>query len=99
MRVMLPSAGMVARRIAELTEALAAHPNSPALYLSRGEAYAEIGEHSQAAQDFQRAVRLADEQFKTKSWGVVAQALRDRALRGLQQAQASARAGNQGGNG
>ncbi len=95
---LFPSAAVTARRIADLTEALAAHRDSPALYLSRGEAYAEMGEYGQAAEDFRLAARLADEQFKTKPWGVVAQALRDRALRGLQQAQAAARAGNQGGN-
>ncbi len=98
MRVMLPSASVTARRIADLSEALAAHPDSAALYLRRGEAYSEISEYGQAADDFRRAARLADEQFKTKSWGVVAQTVRDRALRGLQQAQAAARAGNQGGN-
>jgi tetratricopeptide (TPR) repeat protein len=96
---LLPSAQDTARRIADLTEALVNHPDSPALYLSRAEAYAELEEYNQAADDFRRAARLADEQFKTKSWGVVTQVLRDRALRGLQQAQAAARAGNQGGNG
>lgn len=95
---LFPSAHETARRIADLTEALATRPDSAALYLSRAEAYAEMGEYDQAAQDFRQAARLADEQFKTKSWGVVTQVLRDRALRGLQQAQAKASAGNQGGN-
>lgn len=96
---LLPSVHDTERRIAEFNTALADQPDSAALYLSRAEAYAELGDYGQAADDFRRAARLADEQFKTKSWGVVAQAIRDRALRGLQQAQAKASAGNQGGNG
>lgn len=96
---LFPSVHDTARRIADLTEALATYPDSATLYLSRAEAYAEIEEYGQAVEDFRRAARLADEQFKTKPWGVVAQTLRDRALRGLQQAQALASAGNQGGNG
>jgi tetratricopeptide (TPR) repeat protein len=75
------------QRIGALTRAIEAQPNDPAPYLYRGELLAEQGEAERALQDFRRAALLADGQFKTQSWGVVAQVIRDRALRGLQQAQ------------
>jgi hypothetical protein len=65
------------------------NPESAASYVSRGEAYLEAGEPDAAAVDFRQALALAEAQFKTETWGIVAQAVRDRALRGLQQAQAS----------
>lgn len=92
-----PTPADVADRVALLDGALARDPDNAALYLSRGEALAELGEYGRAAEDFRRAAQLADGQLKTKPWGVVAQVVRDRALRGLKQAQAEASAGNRGG--
>lgn len=76
-------------RIQGLTQAISRDPASAALYLCRGESYLEAGDPSSAAADFRQALALAEVQFKTETWGVVAQALRDRAFRGLQQVQQS----------
>jgi tetratricopeptide (TPR) repeat protein len=93
-----PSPRGRAAQIEALSSAIAQSPDLPALYLYRAEAYAGFGQFRQAVADFQRAAELADGQCKTKSWGVVAQVIRDRALRGLKQAQAqAARASTQGG--
>lgn len=78
-----------AERIQSLTRAISRDPASAALYLCRGESYMEAGDQASAAADFRQALALAEVQFKTETWGVVAQALRDRAFRGLQQAQQS----------
>lgn len=74
------------QRINELTRALARHPHAAATYVSRGEAYLEVGDAERAASDFGQALSLSEAQFKTEAWGMVAQAVRDRALRGLKQA-------------
>ena len=76
-------------RIQSLTRAISRDPASAALYLCRGESYLEADDRVSAAADFRQALALAEVQFKTETWGVVAQALRDRAFRGLQHAQQS----------
>lgn len=76
-------------RIQSLTRALSRDPASAAAFLCRGESYFEAGDSVSAAADFRQAFALAEVQFKTETWGVVAQALRDRAFRGLQQVQQS----------
>jgi tetratricopeptide (TPR) repeat protein len=79
--------GRLAERIAALDRALMRDPGSAASYVNRGEAYLEAGDPVAAVKDFRQALALAEAQFKTETWGVVAQAVRDRALRGLQQAE------------
>lgn len=74
-------------RIRELSRAIARNPQAAAVYVSRGEVYLQSGETAAAVQDFRQALALAGVQFKTEAWGVVAQSVRDRALRGLEQAQ------------
>lgn len=76
-------------RIQSLTRQISRDQASAALYLCRGEHYLEAGDLASAAADFRQALALAEVQFKTEMWGVVAQALRDRAFRGLQNAQQS----------
>lgn len=71
-------------RIDALTRAIARDPQSAASYVTRGELYLQRGETDAARQDFRQALALAEAQFKTETWGIVAQAIRDRALRGLQ---------------
>ncbi len=87
---LLPTAGekreQQLARIHQLTRALSREPGSAASYISRGEVYLEAGDSQAAAADFRQALALAETQFKTDTWGVVAQAVRDRALQGLQQA-------------
>ena len=74
-------------RIQSLTRAINRDPVSAASYMCRGESYLEAGDPASAAADFRQALALVEAQFKTETWGVVAQAIRDRAFRGLQQTQ------------
>lgn len=83
-------------RLRELNRAVAREPQSAALYVSRGEAYLKGGEIEAAVQDFRQALTLAETQFKTDAWGLVAQSVRDRALQGLTQAQGLTRAARAG---
>lgn len=78
-------------RIEALTRAMGTDANAAVLWVSRGEALLELGRAREAASDFQRALTLADEDLSTESWGVIAQAVRDRALLGLGQAAALTR--------
>lgn len=81
-----------ADRLRTLTRAVERHPHSSAAYLRRGEVYLSSGDLKAAAQDFRQALALADMQFRTETWGFVAQAVRDRALQGLAQVQDLSRA-------
>jgi len=83
-------------RIGDLTRALERNPESAASYVSRGEAHWEAGDTESAERDFRQALLLADAQFSTETWGVVVQAIRDRALQGLRQAQGSSSADEAG---
>ncbi|BBB89421.1 tetratricopeptide repeat protein [Methylomusa anaerophila] len=49
------------KMIDELTRAIAANPNNPALYAERGRAYRNNGENGLAMADFNRAIELSPE--------------------------------------
>lgn len=70
-------------RLIALSRAIERHPESPANYVVRGELFLEIGQQARAAEDFQMALVLAEAQFANDDWGLVSQALQDRALAGL----------------
>lgn len=76
------------QRLDALHASIAQHPNAPAPYVLRGELYLERGAYALAEADFQRALALAEAQLSASDWGLVAQALQDRAYRGLAQARA-----------
>ncbi len=76
-----------ADRLAALTDAAAASPDAPANYLLRAELYARLGEDALALADFNRAQTLAASAFERHNWGLVNQALRDRAAAGAASAQ------------
>lgn len=71
------------RRLRELSLAIEFYPDAPANYVLRGELYVEMGMSELAAADFRQALTLAVEQVETERWGVVAQAMQDRADAGL----------------
>lgn len=73
-------------RLSDLDAALAQHPDSAANYVLRGEVYHQLGEYELAAADFSRALELAAAQVESDDWGLVAQAMQDRAERGLEKA-------------
>ncbi len=70
-------------RVDELSDAIAQYPNSPANYVLRGEMFLEGGDRDLAADDFEHAIRLADEQAESANWGYIYRALADRAREGL----------------
>jgi hypothetical protein len=65
---------------------IAAYPDVAANYVLRGELLLRQGDTLGAISDFRHALRLAAEQMETEDWGVVAQAVQDRALAGLRDA-------------
>jgi hypothetical protein len=73
-------------RLESLNAAIAAHPDAPANYVLRGELFMGMRAYPEAARDFQTALRLAEAEIEESDWGLVAQAMGDRAVRGLSQA-------------
>lgn len=86
-RLRRPKAGSHQHRLRELDEAISLHPDVVVNYVLRGELYLKTGETDLAASDFRRALSLAVEQVETKNWGIIAQAMYDRAEVGLRQAE------------
>ncbi len=77
--------GSAKRRLAALTDAIAANPDSPANYALRGELFLQHGERELAYADFVKALTLASAQLAADDWGLVEQAVQDRAEAGLRQ--------------
>ncbi|MCC6804721.1 MAG: hypothetical protein IT319_17695 [Anaerolineae bacterium] len=65
---------------------IAAYPDVAANYVLRGELLLRQGDTLGAISDFRHALTLAAHQMETDDWGVVAQAVQDRALAGLRDA-------------
>jgi hypothetical protein len=77
------------KRLYSLTHAIGVAPNAAVNYVLRGELYLERSEYELAAQDFQKALLLAETELTErdhKSLGVVAQGMQDRALVGYEEA-------------
>lgn len=74
-------------RLRELDDAIALSPDAAANYTLRGELRLEMGEPELARYDFERALALAGPQVEGSRWGIVEQALVDRARRGLAKAE------------
>ena len=73
----------LARRLRELDAAVSEAPDSPTLYIWRGELFLQLGDGEGAKADFEAALELVEAFDPTKGWGLVEQVMRDRALRGL----------------
>jgi tetratricopeptide (TPR) repeat protein len=90
-RAFLPTNGeraeQVARRINHLSSAIESSPDSPTNYVLRGELYLETGDYSSAATDFRNALELATARVENEDWGIIAQAMQDRAQEGLAEAE------------
>ena len=74
------------QRINRLSAAVELYPDSPTNYVLRGELYLEMGDYTLAKNDFDHALELALRQTATDDWGIVAQAVQDRAHDGLAEA-------------
>lgn len=72
-------------QLALFSEAIEDEPDAAANYVLRAEVLVELGEIELARTDFEAGLRLAEEALEVRAWGIVAQALRDRALAGLEQ--------------
>ncbi|MBZ0290680.1 MAG: hypothetical protein K8I30_23850 [Anaerolineae bacterium] len=79
--------GGIAERIRHLDAAIENAADTPSNYVLRGELYLSTREYALARRDFQRAYELATAQFQQSDWGLMAQAMQDRALAGLQKAE------------
>ncbi len=71
------------RRLQTLHGSIERHPDAATNYVLRGELYLELGEYELAYEDFSRGLELATAQFERDDWGIVSQAMRDRAEVGL----------------
>jgi len=72
-------------RMLELEKAIETYPDAAVNYLLRGELFLDMRDTTAAQLDFEDALVLVEEQYQTDRWGIAAQAIRDRALQGLQQ--------------
>jgi len=70
------------QRLYELNEAIAESPDSYTNYVLRGELFLQDKQYHLAADDFDQAWQLAAEAVDTARWGIVAQAMMDRAQAG-----------------
>ena len=86
-RTVLGDIDNVAERIRHLDAAIENAADTPTNYVLRGELYLTLREYALARRDFQRAQELAAAQFQKSDWGLMAQAMQDRALVGLQKAE------------
>jgi len=77
----------VGGRLNSLTQAIEDAPESAVNYVLRAELYMSVHEYALAQADFQRAIDLAETQFELDDWGLLDQAMRDRAIAGMEKVQ------------
>lgn len=71
------------RRHRELSDKIELMPDSFTYYVLRGELLAERGDFGSARRDLDKAVELAENADPAQEWGLLEQAMRDRALQGI----------------
>ena len=76
------SAGDLTARVAQLDRAVEQYPDAPVNYVLRAEYLYDMGAYESALADFEQALTLASAQFEHDNWGLISQAMQDRALRG-----------------
>lgn len=86
-RMFLSSPADLSARLESLTQAIEVAPESAANYVLRGEMYMDLREYALAHADFQCAYEMAEAHFEIADWGFMEQAMRDRALAGLEKVQ------------
>jgi hypothetical protein len=74
-------------RLNHLTQAIDENPDGYVNYVLRAELYMQVREYALAYADFQRGYELSETQFELADWGFFEQAIRDRALAGLEKSQ------------
>lgn len=78
-----PDSETLQQRVNELNRAIADDPEAAINYVLRGEAYLQTREYALAYADFQQGLEMATAQVEQNDWGIVAQAVQDRAAQGL----------------
>ena len=73
------------QRLRDLTVAIERYPEAAVNYLLRGELHLELEQYELAKEDLEQALQLAEAQYLQDSWGLSAQAISDRARRGLEE--------------
>ncbi|MCA9892342.1 MAG: hypothetical protein KC615_05130 [Anaerolineae bacterium] len=73
----------IEEKLQALNQSIQLEPEAPTAYVLRGEIFVKKKQYHLAKADFERAIVLTDEMIHSARWGVVAQAMRDRALEGL----------------
>ena len=71
------------QKLEALSQSIRHDPDAPSAYVLRGELYLKQKHYHLAKADFERAISLTDDMVHAARWGLVAQAMRDRALQGL----------------
>ena len=71
------------QRLNDLNLAIANNPEAAANFMLRGEIRLAQKHYELARDDFLEAIRLAEAQFESDSWGLAAQSVMDRAREGL----------------
>ena len=84
LRRLLSGGDLDVGRWERLTEAIRYNPDAAANYVLRGELYLSAGDYALAAEDFETALALATNRFDEADWGLLSQAMRDQAERGLE---------------
>ncbi len=71
------------QRLDDLNISIQLYPDSATNYVLRGELFEKQKHYELAIADFETAQALASDQVMTDRWGLVNQAVQDRAIRGL----------------
>ena len=71
------------QQLANLDTAIAQYPSVASNYMKRGEFFLAQGYYARAEKDLREALRLAEVDYQTRSWGIVAQSIRDQAAQQL----------------
>ena len=75
------------QRLEALDRAIESDPDGASNYVLRGELRLQIGDYAGAAEDYERALTMAAQQYEQDDWGLLSQVLRDQAEMGLDAAQ------------
>lgn len=82
-------------RVRQLSVLLELYPADAALYLVRGEAFLKRGDRELAREDLRNALHFAEHDITHKRWGLVDQAVADRARQRLKEVESLSAANEQ----
>ena len=80
-----PSTEALPQELRELNLAIEIYPSAAANYLARGDYFRRQREFVLAAEDYRRALDLANRELEQSQWGFTAQVIRDSVLLRMQE--------------